>query len=175
MSKNVLQALTDLCESLCGCSEHKLRIVPQWEVTDQAEPPKPDFAPRPRRCVRVKGDVILMSKLKYYQQGKIDPVFLDHKNNPVPPGKVQSVDYLCDNTDVIELLPVDGRPFVTLVKPTGALGVATVTMTADIDPAEGIQAKIGLLEIEVDSGDVETVQLALTEVEDQPDVVAPAP
>jgi hypothetical protein len=107
-------------------------------------------------------------KLGSSQQVRVAAKFLDRRGNPAP---VQDAEWLVDKPDVLDIQRIDSpedEP-ACLVKALGPLGTATLTLSADGDPGDGITALIGSLEFQVGVGNAVRVQLDPGAPEEQPE------
>lgn len=162
MSKSLQSILDDLCEVVCGCNKHRVRIVPHMgQAVEQTQP----VLKTPQYKGSIKGEVIMAFDLADSQQVVVSVAFVDKKGNPA--NVDGAPEWSTDNTDVLALTP-EPNGMSCLVQAVGPLGAATVTLKADADLGAGTVPVIGTLDINVTGGAATVVTLTPGVPEEQP-------
>lgn len=133
---------------LTGTGRMYFRIGP---VTEQNGP----VAAVINKNSTLKGEIMATLTLTASQRCELNVAFVDKKGNAAP---VQSIDWLVDNSELLQLLPSDVATNCPIV-PKGPLGTANVTVKADADLGDGVTEIIGTLEVKIVAGQAVTVEI----------------
>lgn len=101
------------------------------------------------------------------QQFSVSVAFVDKKGNPAPVDGTPQ--WSTDNTDVLKVTAAPDGMSAT-VAAVGAIGSASITLSADADLGAGVVPLVGTLAVNVTAGQAASVVLTPGPVTEQPDV-----
>lgn len=83
------------------------------------------------------------------------------------PTTVESPSWTSSDESIVQVTPSDTDPNMAVARAVGALGTATVTLTADLELGEGVEEAQAVLDIEVVGGDAAVFNISAGQAREQ--------
>lgn len=132
----------------------------RWVIGPVTERTTPSTI-QPARSHRKRVGMILQD----HQQVTLTPTFVDAAGNTVPAPAAGTLAWAVSDEAILAVDPQDDGSAV--VRTTGTLGTATVTLSDDVD-GDGVSDFVGSLAVDVVTGPVTGIQLAAGDPTERP-------